>query len=122
VPATADGDDEVVLTRVAQRRLDVLGTGAAGDERRVLVDQAVEEAAGRVVARVLRSDELTGERLGSVAEVGIQALQTMVCGGASRTVESSADCNNRLVSRHRGGQRLWIVRVRTVSRCVVVRT
>ena len=56
--AAADGDDEFVLAGVDQRELDVCRAGAARDQRRPLVEDAVEPPACRVVVRMLGPDQL----------------------------------------------------------------
>jgi hypothetical protein len=53
--------DEVVLARVRQCHLHVLGRGAPGDERRPLVDIAVPNAPGTVVAWIPRADQIARE-------------------------------------------------------------
>ncbi len=61
VTAAADGDFEIERTRQLDRVSDVGRTEASRDERRTLVDQAVVHAAGFVVSRVGRLQQLSGE-------------------------------------------------------------
>jgi hypothetical protein len=69
VTAGADGERHVAVEGEAQRGDHVVGRTRPRDERRVAVDGAVEDAAGGVVLRVSRRDDLAGEGLdGGVGE------------------------------------------------------
>ena len=59
--AAADGDDQVVLARVGQGELHVGRARAARDQRRPLVEDAVEPPARRVVVRMVGADQLSRE-------------------------------------------------------------
>ena len=52
VPAAAHGDLEPLVAGVAQRRGDVVGRGAVGDQPRPLADHGVEERAGVLIGRI----------------------------------------------------------------------
>jgi hypothetical protein len=61
VAAAVDRERDVLLTGDIDRGGDVVGAGAAGDERGLAVDHRVEHRAGVVVAGVARFDEFTAE-------------------------------------------------------------
>ena len=55
VTAALHGDEQVVLAREVDALLDVVGVGGLGDQAGVLVDHAVEDVTGFVVAGVARA-------------------------------------------------------------------
>ena len=61
VAAAADRDLEPFAARERERRHDVARLPAADDHRRPAVDEAVVDAAGRVVAGVLRAEHRPGD-------------------------------------------------------------
>ena len=57
VAAAADGQQQAVVAGEADRRRDVVGVGAAGDQRRPLVDHGVVDRARLVVVGVAGPDQ-----------------------------------------------------------------
>jgi hypothetical protein len=77
------GDLQVVVTREAHRRRHIRHAGAAGDAGRMAVDRAIPDPAGRVVAWVVRQQQLAAclryRGLGSHASnVGVAAPSRLV--------------------------------------------
>jgi hypothetical protein len=70
VPAAAYGQEHAVLAREVQRLDHVLRPRAGGDDRRTLVDHAVPDLAGLVVARVARNEDLASETLLQSIDLG----------------------------------------------------
>jgi hypothetical protein len=68
VTAGADCNDQVMLPREPDRRDDVLGIGAAGDECRMAIDDAIPDHARIVVPRVRGFDDLTMKRIAERAD------------------------------------------------------
>ena len=66
--AAADGEVEAVITAEAHAGDDVGDVPAAGDGGRILVDHAVVDGAGGVVAGIPRLDQLASQAIGQLAE------------------------------------------------------
>jgi hypothetical protein len=63
-----DGELDAVVTAEAHAGDDVGGVPAARDGRRVLIDHAVVDGAGRVVAGISRHDQLASQAGGQFLE------------------------------------------------------
>ena len=61
VPTTPDREQHSVLARIVDRRTHIIGRGAAGDQRRLLVEHRVPDLPDLVIVRVPRLDEFATE-------------------------------------------------------------
>src|SRR5215212_953899 len=93
VSAATHGDGEALLACMGQRGLHVLGSRAAGDKRRPLVDASVKQLPRVVIARVAGTNQLARER----------RLERLLDDRSSNHLSSS--CCLALIRSDRGGQR-----------------